>query len=634
MAKNSAHGDRCKAPHRLLRCEAVAANAQFNGGSVDGYGRGVLEGQAMPTEPISERGSPRRGWVRHCLLLICIVGACLLHGYNLETKSPTEDEWAHLIRGIAYWSTGQTKLSYAHPPLANAFAAIPVALSSEPPDLTSFEGWDSADLKKITLEYFDTYGYEEARAQLNIARRGILALFIIGIIYVYTWGMRAHNWTTGAIGAVLFAANPIIIGQAQYVTTDLAIGVFGLMVAGELALHIRDRSRASTRISLPLTLCAAIASKHSGILILAVAFAIDGMATYLAARDKTRRSAHLRAWIAQWIASVAIIVLSINTVYRFQDSGMPIREILEKPEPQYWVSTGYEGEMLERRTLFSKLPESTRIPLPYTWIFGVVAVGVQNKYGFPWASFMGMPTPRGHPGYFPTLLAIKLPCGILLLLCAGTILELRRRKPLQADVVLLLFALLLLIASMTSRLNMGVRHILPVVTILTAISGVWAARISTLRNMTLARTITGGACALTIVESIGSRHDHLGHFNLLIGRELGHRISVVGEDWGQDRAEFVSMASTLGITPLYYDAQTEIRRIEVEHLGLVFEDLACDTDPADRSFVALHATRISARREECYPWLDELSPIFHVNHHIYVYWVPSPVSLHEQSERP
>ena len=63
--------------------------------------------------------------------------------------------------------------------------------------------------------------------------------------------------------------------------------------------------------------------------------------------------------------------LAINAAYRFQHTGLTVDEILERPEPRYWISSPYKGELLEEMTPLSKLPGSLPIPLPYTEIFGL-----------------------------------------------------------------------------------------------------------------------------------------------------------------------------------------------------------------------------------------------------------------------
>ena len=46
------------------------------------------------------------------------------------SDSPVVDEPMHVTRGLVFWATGDTRLSVAHPPLANVLQAIPGALIS------------------------------------------------------------------------------------------------------------------------------------------------------------------------------------------------------------------------------------------------------------------------------------------------------------------------------------------------------------------------------------------------------------------------------------------------------------------------------------------------------------------------
>ena len=57
------------------------------------------------------------------LLLFAFAGVL-----SIARTGPTVDEPNHLTRGVALWQTGDPRLSFAHPPLANALTAIPAML--------------------------------------------------------------------------------------------------------------------------------------------------------------------------------------------------------------------------------------------------------------------------------------------------------------------------------------------------------------------------------------------------------------------------------------------------------------------------------------------------------------------------
>jgi hypothetical protein len=104
---------------------------------------------------------------------LLVMSALMLNGYAHD--SPTEDELTHMVRGIAYWRGADTRLSYAHPPLGNAWSALPIAWDADNPDINRLRGWKLATAATITRSYVDKdYGY--ARAQLMRARVATMAI--------------------------------------------------------------------------------------------------------------------------------------------------------------------------------------------------------------------------------------------------------------------------------------------------------------------------------------------------------------------------------------------------------------------------------------------------------------------------
>ena len=97
------------------------------------------------------------------LLIVCVAAMLL---WRADQIGPTVDEPFHLIRGLAWWWTDSTKLSYAHPPLANLLQALPAALGHAPVELTTLPGWTTSDHAAMAEELF-ARDYETIRSEFN-----------------------------------------------------------------------------------------------------------------------------------------------------------------------------------------------------------------------------------------------------------------------------------------------------------------------------------------------------------------------------------------------------------------------------------------------------------------------------------
>lgn len=567
-------------------------------------------------------------WWWHLVLALVLVVSGSLVRWGQEDESPTEDEFAHLARGIAYWTTGDTRLSYAHPPLANALVTIGVASDDDIPDITTFtrsfdKRVDSGSVASGLLKK----DYPSMRDKLLRARQAMTWVFLVGVAYAYFWGLRIGGWPAAVAAAVFVGFNPTIIAQARYVTTDLPAGVAIAMAVGEFSRYLAgDGGRHTTWVTMPLALAGAILSKHSAALLAPMFVGVGFVVVMLRAgifREHGRIKGLLR-FAGHGAFAALVALLAINAAYRFQHTGLTVDEILERPEPRYWISSPYKGELLEEMTPLSKLPGSLRIPLPYTEIFGLGCIRAQNERGYPMASFNGEPRKKGHWLYFPTLLLFKTPIIVLALVLIGgpiALWRLRMRPPLAVTVVTVL-ALLFLAMSMRSNLNMGFRHALPVETMLCMVAGaIWGGAWAWLGDTPWRRAGLSLLVATVAYVGVQAGPHYLGWFNDLIGRQRGHEINSVGDDWGQDRKQFAELVARYHLQPLHYDQQTSTRQLEIKHHELRYTPIKCRKVPPEASWVAIHLQSLQAR-PQCFKYLEGLEPVFRVNDHVHVFWLP------------
>lgn len=124
--------------------------------------------------------------------------------------------------------------------------------------------------------------------------------------------------------------------------------------------------------------------------------------------------------------------------------------------------------------------------------------------------------------YFPVALFFKTPIPFLILAIAG----LRRKLE-----IALLAAMILAIA-MTSSINLGVRHLLPIYAPL-AIAAAVAIRVRWLNAVLIAWLVIGSALA---------HPDYLAWFNVFAGKEPHRILNDSNLDWGQDALRLVRFA--------------------------------------------------------------------------------------------
>jgi hypothetical protein len=526
-----------------------------------------------------------------------------------RATSHTVDEPGHLVRGLAWWWAEDPRLSWPHPPLGQLLATAPGALLFESVEFESMRGWEQASFEQSTFAYWRDF--TKARRQLSAARYTMSFLSILLAIYLYEWVRRRYGERLALFTTVLYAANPILLAHAGLMTTDFPVAFFTLVALLQLHDYLLDRSWWRV-IPLAAAVGALVSTKHTGIVVAvlllppAVLLAIRGGGRFegLSRREKVR--------VLTRDAGVVLLVglLTINAVYKFDDTGLSSAEILAHPEPATWLGK----DLLNERDF---LPDGLWVPLPFNYVFGAELIRTQNARGHA-GYFMGRQTKRGVPGYFPIMLGIKSPTGMLLLLAAGLGLAARRRfRGLPLDVWLHgYFVVFYLALTFNAHVNIGVRHALLVVPSLACLAARAAEALWT-RNGS-AKWFAAGCLTSTVLGAALAHPRYIASFNWLVGGSAGgHRISVIGEDWGQDVGELGRWQKANDVPVSYYTSH-RLRYAEVRHAGGTVHVHGCKRPVPPGHWLAVHLTE-RARGSTCIPAEAHLDPDVVLNDHIFLF---------------
>ncbi|MEM6929276.1 MAG: phospholipid carrier-dependent glycosyltransferase, partial [Myxococcota bacterium] len=276
-----------------------------------------------------------------------LLAMAALLGWRTDAIGPTVDEPLHLVRGLAWWWTDSTRLSFAHPPLANLLQAAP-AWFVEPIDLTSLRGWDDANHAMIATQLVETH-YDEFRPLLMAGRRVTSALGVGLALAVYTWTSWRFGRKIGLVALLMVAFNPTVLAHAQLVTTDLPVTLAIFVVTAAFVEYLR--ADATNRLAGALSLAVfavavavALCTKFTALAlvplfaIIGVVWAIRGWGRFAQPR-RWRRLGRLGLEIAT-VAGVSLVGLA--AVYRFEDVGLTMAEVLAHPEPQLWLTRRFD----------------------------------------------------------------------------------------------------------------------------------------------------------------------------------------------------------------------------------------------------------------------------------------------------
>jgi hypothetical protein len=302
---------------------------------------------------------------------------------------------------------------------------------------------------------------------LVLARRGNLLFLAIAVFGLAAWAAQLYGMRVAVIAAALFALLPPVLAHAGLATTDIPVTA-GIAAAMAVLIRWLQSTTWPHTAALSIAFGLGLLTKFS----FPMYFAIAALTIMAAARRWP-----MKKGIVAMIGAVPIllVVYFINRLKRF-----------------------FKGFMI---------------------------VMQHNAEGHE-AYFRGEIGTTGWWDYFPVVLGIKTPVAFLLLVAIGAFFVLREKR----HRVLLVMAVLMLAMAVTSRINLGVRHILPIYLPLSIVAAVGIVRLW----QTRAKLIAPALALWLAVNSIGAHPDYLPWMNALAGEHPERVVLDSNFDWGQD----------------------------------------------------------------------------------------------------
>jgi hypothetical protein len=373
-------------------------------------------------------------------------------------KSPTMDEQNHIARGAAYLGTGDPRLSIEHPPLVNVLSALPAHLLLDL-QLPLDEWWDASEWYHFAENFLWRANGDPDRI-VFLARLPIIGLGLILAALAFRWAESMWGPQGGLLATAFCALDPNILAHTRLSTTDVGGACFAFLAVYAMWRAVRRRSWSGAWWS-GLSLGLALSAKLSNLLLLPI-LALTVLADALAGRRASSAGDPRlrRVWRNLALLVFAAFIGLLTT----------------------WASYGFQLGRLA--------PDGPLLPAP-PYLRGILAILGSTTAGRP-AYLLGQ-YGEGWWYYFPVAFAVKTPLATLaaLLLATGKALgrgnrwarkprpypnlhrpppaagtgarTARRPRPSPADEVWLLIPpVVYFLATMTSSLNIGYRHLLPV----------------------------------------------------------------------------------------------------------------------------------------------------------------------------
>lgn len=445
-------------------------------------------------------------------VLSSVLAASFLGRALIRASSPTYDEPVHLAAGYTDLVDGRYRLNAMdHPPLGEMWAALPL-LGRRLDRFTATPAW----LDGQVYHFGDLFLYRNrvpAETVLNPARTwSLVTLTIIVALALVLWSWRLDGAAAGWGAAAALAFCVPWFSNAALVTTDAPSAA---LFFAACALLASPRRTTATWALAGATVGAALAAKFNMILL----SPLVGFALVTESRaDKSRRPR-----VRDVVLAVGLSLIVLALVYRFSFVGLYAEGLF---------------------STLSRLSEGRAAYLHGSW----------SSTGWWW--------------YFPAALLLKTPLALLLVAAVGAYAALRR--PRAEAAWLLIPPAGYFVAALTSKTQIGYRHLLPVYPFLCLWAGLGA---SWLWKRGLASRIVLAVMGVWLAVSVVSQSPYsLAYFNELA---LGHGelwLSDSNLDWGQDLPALARALSDRGnpVVVLSYFGTGDPEAYGIKYVPLAF----------------------------------------------------------------
>ena len=472
--------------------------------------------------------------------ILAIVGALEVRSASGETQ--TWDEGIHIVAGYSYLKLGDYSWNVEHPPLVKMVSALPLALMG----LTA-EPYAPDGKRKDQVRYGIDFLYKNRRDADSIllaARSANILLTLLFACAVAWWTRRRYGPAAGLAAAALCAFDPNLMAHGRYVTTDFPVTVF-FFFACVLWVEYLEEARPRRLLAAAAAIGLALITKFSAVLLLPP-LVILYAACWIRRPGEfpLRRAAIAAATVICAVVLMVVVVYWPETVRCWRSSVPRLSTVA--------VRNNAIGNALFLLGSWLHLPA-------HAYLLGLNHVADHNAGGHS-SYLLGMRSETGWWYYFPVVFAVKSTMAALaaasLLLAAGLWQAWKRQSISPMALGLALPPLLYFASSMTSGINIGMRHILPVYPFLYVGAAAWlATRAHWRRGVTVLALLV----ALQMGECARITPDYLAFFNELAGGPgRGPEYLVDSNiDWGQD-------VKKLG---LWLEAHTGKHRARVYYFG-------------------------------------------------------------------
>jgi len=598
-------------------------------------------------------------------MLLMLFG--VLAATSMWDDNANYDERIHLPAGYSYVTQQDMRLNPEHPPLVKDLAALPLLFMKINFPFQSW-GWNTSlktDSSRTPAWQTDVgFGndllYYSGNDAQNMMRYGRIPIILIGILlgfYIFRFTKELWGDLAGLIALTFYSFSPTFLAHTRLVTTDAAAAAAFFISFYYLYKWLKVPTRRNLWV-LGIILGFSFLTKFSTFLLIPIFGFI--ILVWIFLKEQGKKLWALKKYLGGFILVLIIAYLVVGAVYAFHVWHYPIQK--QAIDTTFILSTFGFKPLVN----FSIWISSQPILRAWGHYFLGFLMVLQRSGGGNTTYYLGEVSADGSRSYFPVIYLLKEPLVYVLLTFFALFLALKKfivykksgSKSFYSDFSNLLknnfaeFGMLVMIViywafSIKSNLNIGVRHILPTLPFIYALTArqisLWIKggiqeRISNyhgfwqLFGLYWHRLKKGFVVVIlfvwAIISVVSVWPSFLAYFNEIAGGpNNGYKFVVDSNlDWGQDilrLSQFIEKNNIKEIKMDYFSgapAEYYIKTAKIESFN---------REVSQKGWLAVSATILMGAckgdkipcsyNERAYTWLDQYKPVAKIGYSIFVY---------------
>jgi len=518
----------------------------------------------------------------------------LFAGFSfIGSSAATYDETVHLSSGYSYLYTGRYVMNIMdHPPFSEMLSALPL-LALKPQTFTGHPYFANF----MPYHYGDLFLYQNTVPPARLLNTARVFTFIIWTAlfawFIWLFASRLASARAAALSLAVFCFMPAFISNDALISTDAAAAVFYF---GSFALGWLFTSENGVQKDVK-------GPKRPD----------PGLAGRL----------RLRAVLAGAVSGLALVSKFSMFIVPPLVAAFWIADNYFRPRMKFPKLMGYLLFYLTACLLVVALVYKFDLVLYWKGLYATLSRLDTGRSSF----VMGRYTLKGVWWYFPAALAVKTPLLALLGALGGLWVIFRNYR--KDHLWLILPPAIFFAVALTAKVQIGYRHILPVMPFLAVLAGLALAKLFEVRK---GAWLVCGLLALNAASVLRAHPYYLAYFNEPAGGPAnGYKLFVDSNlDWGQDLggvAGYIKSRENPPVILSYFGvARPESYGLNYLPLGIVSNvDLkgtgaqVCDMKEV---LLAVSATNLQGTYypdKETFSWLKARKPVFTAGYSIFVY---------------